>query len=140
MKLKNFFLALAIAMLPVLVPASSAQAQGYVVIVNSADATSSISKADLSNIFLKKGGKLTPVDQGKGASVRESFSKDVHGRPVAAVQSYWQQQIFSGKNVPPAEKGSDAEVIAFVKANPGSIGYVSSGADLGGGVKAVTVN
>jgi ABC-type phosphate transport system substrate-binding protein len=78
------------------------------------------------------------VDQGKASSVRAAFSKAVLGRPVSAVESYWQQQIFSGKDVPPAAKGSDDEVVTFVKANPGAIGYVSAGASTAG-VKVVDV-
>lgn len=140
MQIKHLLAALAFTVAGTVAPAATVQAQGFTVIVNASEATSSMAKGDVSNVFLKKGGKLTPVDQGKGSPTREAFSKAVHGRPVAAIQSYWQQQIFSGKDVPPVEKGSDAEVIAFVKANPGSIGYVSSGAELGGGVKALTVN
>jgi hypothetical protein len=59
---------------------------------------------------------------------------------VSAVESYWQQAIFSGRSVPPLEKASDAEVLAFVRANPGAVGYVSGGADLGASVKELTVN
>ncbi len=56
------------------------------------------------------------------------------------MESFWQQQIFSGKDVPPEKKKSDAEVIEFVSANPGAIGYVSVSASLGDGVKAVSVS
>lgn len=136
----KYILALAMTFVTAFVmPSTQAQAQGFVVIVNSAEATSSLSKAEVSNIFLKKSSKLVPVDQSKSSSTREAFTKAVHGRPSAAIQSYWQQQIFSGKDVPPGEKGSDADVIAFVKATPGSIGYVSDRTELGSGVKAVTM-
>jgi len=54
------------------------------------------------------------------------------------VKSYWQQQIFSGRDVPPVEKSSDAQVVAFVKQNPGAIGYVAEGTDTAG-TKVVTV-
>jgi ABC-type phosphate transport system substrate-binding protein len=118
--------------------ARPAAAQGFVLVVNAAG-PSSMSKADVSKIFLKKSGQLMPVDQDKDASVRSAFSKAVLGRPVMAVLSYWQQQIFSGGDAPPAEKGSDAEVLAFVRSNPRAIGYVSAGTDLGAGVQAVTL-
>ena len=58
----------------------------------------------------------------------------VVGRPM----SFWQQQIFAGKDVPPDTKASDADVIAFVSATPGAIGYVSAGAAVAG-VKVVKV-
>ena len=51
---------------------------------------------------------------------------------ISAVESYWQQQIFAGKEVPPAAKPSDEEVLAYVRSTPGAIGYVSAGASTTG--------
>ena len=116
---------------------AAARAQGFVVIVNAAG-PASVSKDDASKAFLKKGGALVAVDQSKSAAVRDAFSKAVLGRPASAVATYWQQQIFAGKDVPPPQKSSDAEVVAFVKATPNAIGYVSAGADVAG-VKTVTI-
>jgi ABC-type phosphate transport system substrate-binding protein len=124
--------------LALLTPAQHASAQGYVVVVNEAG-PASLSKTEVSRIFLKKSSQLTPVDQDKDAKVRSSFSKAVLGRPLSAIISYWQQQIFSGGESPPAEKASDAEVLAFVRSNPKAIGYVAAGTDLGAGVRAITV-
>jgi ABC-type phosphate transport system substrate-binding protein len=134
--MKRIILSLAALALAAAAP-RAASAQGFVVIVNAA-ADASLSKDEVSKAFLKKGSALVPVDQSKGAAVRDAFSKAVLGRPASAVATYWQQQIFAGKDVPPPEKGSDADVVAFVKANPKAIGYVSAGAELAG-VKAVTV-
>jgi ABC-type phosphate transport system substrate-binding protein len=119
-----------------------AQDTGFVVIVNSANSINSASKSDVSKWFQKKvtkwadGSTIEPVDQGADSAVREEFSEVVHGKGVSAIKSYWQKRIFSGKGVPPAEAGSDAEVIAFVKSNSGAVGYVSASADLSG-VKVV---
>ena len=124
--------------LALLTPAPRASAQGYVVVVNEAG-PASLSKNEVSRIFLKKSTQLTPVDQDKEARVRSSFSKVILGRPLSAIVSYWQQQIFSGGESPPVEKASDAEVLAFVRANPKAIGYVAAGTELGAGVRAVTV-
>jgi hypothetical protein len=124
--------------LALLAPAGRASAQGYVVVANEAG-PASISKSELSRVFLKKSAQLTPVDQDKDAKVRSSFSKAVLGRPLSAIVSYWQQQIFSGGDSPPAEKRSDADVLAFVRSNPKGVGYVAAGTELGAGVHAVTV-
>lgn len=129
---------LLLALAAVLVPARRAAAQGFVVVTNAAG-PAALSKDDLSRAFLKKGSALVAVDQEKGAKVRDAFSRSVLGRPTTAVTSYWQQQIFAGRDVPPTEKGSDADVLAFVRGNAKAIGYVSAGADLGAGVKAVAV-
>ena len=124
--------------LALLAPTRHASAQGYVVVVNEAG-PSTVSRSDLSRIFLKKSTQLTPVDQDKEAKVRSAFSRAVLGRPLTAIVSYWQQQIFSGGDSPPIEKASDADVLAFVRSNPKAIGYVAQGTDLGAGVRAVTV-
>ena len=137
--------AVAVAVAGVALSAAPAAAQEYKVIVNSANSTTELPTAVAVKLFLKQattfpnGSAASPVDQAKGSAARVAFSKVVLGRPVSAVESFWQQQIFSGKDVPPAIKASDDEVVAFVKANPGAIGYVSGGAAVAG-VKVVTVH
>jgi ABC-type phosphate transport system substrate-binding protein len=122
-----------------------AQDSAYKVIINSSNGIDSASKSDISKWFLKKktkwddGQKIVPVDLSADSSVRESFTREIHGKSVSGIKNYWQKQIFSGKGTPPVEKGSDAEVLDFVKSNPGAIGYVSSDADVSG-VKVITVN
>lgn len=119
-------------------------AQDYKVVVNSANATSDISSDALAKIFLKQASKFpdgaaaTPVEPAKTSPARAAFAKVVLGRTVQNLESFWQQQIFSGKDVPPANKATDDDVIAFVKSNPGAIGYVSGGAAVAG-VKVVAV-
>ncbi len=128
-----------------LAPPAAAQQGGYVVIVNEANDISALRADEVSKIFFKKahrwpnGNDVVPVDLPESAPAREAFSAAVHGKSVGAVRAYWQQQIFSGRDVPPAEKGSDEQVIAFVRATPGAIGYVSAGATLAPGVRRVQV-
>jgi hypothetical protein len=55
-----------------------------------------------------------------------------------AVRTYWNQLIFSGRELPPAERRGDAAVVAFVRDTPGGVGYVSTGAEVAG-VKVVAV-
>jgi ABC-type phosphate transport system substrate-binding protein len=140
--MKKFF---PIVVLLLVAFATQVSAQSFQVIVNEGNATSSISKDDLSNIFLKKktkwddGSAVTPVDLNARSAVREAFSQDVHGRGVGAIRSYWQQAAFSGAGTAPLERSSDAEVIGFVKANPGAVGYISADTDAAG-VKVLSVN
>lgn len=112
---------------------SSAFGEGkFYVIVNSANPLSSIEGGELSKIYMKKtsqwpnGQQILPVDQAEGSSVRESFSREVHGKSASDIKAYWEQRIFSGRGTPPLEKGSDGEVISYIKANPNAVGYVSS--------------
>jgi len=119
-------------------------AAGYKVIVHPANPTTSLAKKDISALFLKKktkwddGTPATAVDQAEKSAARASFTTAIHGKSVAAVKSYWQQQIFSGRDVPPVEKASDAEVMAFVRNNREAIGYVSEETPVNG-VKVVNV-
>ena len=101
--------------------------------------------AAFEDIFMKKtstwsdGHQALPVDQAASSSTRYGFSKVIFGRDVNAIKSYWQRQIFSGRGVPPPEKASDEEVLTFVRENSGAIGYVSSDADVGAGVKVLEI-
>ena len=123
----------------------AAQQGGYIVIVNDANVVSALSTEEVSKIFFKKaqrwsnGVDVVAVDQPENAAVREAFSVAVHGKSVGAVRAYWQQQIFSGRAVPPAEKASDEQVVAFVRSTPGAIGYVSAGATLSPGVRRLQI-
>ena len=122
---------------------SAIRAQEFALVVNSANPVTSISKDEVAKLFLKKqvawrsGHPATPVELPPTTKVREAFVQTVLGKSLTQVRSYWQQQIFSGRDVPPPEKASEDDVLAFVRANPGAIGYVTRGASLGRGVKVV---
>ena len=125
--------------------ARPAEAQ-FVVVVNAQASVEEVSSKDLSKIFQKKSRRLpdgtdaVPVDLDKSSSVREAFSQAVHGRGVNAIEAFWQQQIFAGKDVPPEALANDAAVLDFVGSTPGAIGYVSEGAALPASVKVVAVS
>lgn len=117
----------------------------YKVIVNKSNGVSTISRSELSDLFMKKSSKFStgqravPIDQKGNSSLRKRFSPDIHNKSVVAVKSFWQQSVFQGKATPPVEKASDEEVIAYVAKNPGAIGYVSSNANTST-VKVLNVN
>ena len=141
---KKFMIAVFIVFISVLWIGSLAQAADFKIIVNTSNPASSMEKGKISKLFLKKvskwddGGGVSPVDLEVSSDTRESFSKDVHGKSPRQIKNYWQQQLFSGKAAPPPEKASDDEVISFVKANTGAIGYVSAGASVEG-VKVLSI-
>ncbi len=116
----------------------------YRVIVNHDNPITSVSKASVSKMLLKtqtswsNGNRVLPVDQKATSKVRDIVSRAVHGRSAMVIKNWWNQQIFAGKGVPPPELTSDAKVIAYVIANPGAIGYVSTDANVGD-VKAVAL-
>jgi ABC-type phosphate transport system substrate-binding protein len=109
----------------------------FYVIVNNANPISSMEAKEISKLFLKKanqwpnGQPVLPLDQPESSPIRENFSKAIHGKTIASLQAYWQQQIFSGRSIPPPVKNSDSEAITYVKGNPNAISYVSSPPDCG---------
>jgi ABC-type phosphate transport system substrate-binding protein len=124
---------------------SAAGAQEFTVIVNAANPIASMPRDDVAKLFLKKtiawqsGQPVAPVELPVATKAREAFARTVLNKSIPQVKSYWQQQIFSGRDVPPPEKQSENDVVAFVRSNPGAIGYVSKGVDIGRGVKALAV-
>ncbi|HVZ72936.1 MAG TPA: hypothetical protein VHJ20_11220 [Polyangia bacterium] len=117
----------------------------YRLIVNPSRGATTVDRAFVAQAFLKKvrrwpdGESIAPVDLDQGSSVRRLWSNDVLSRSVDAVRTYWQQMIFSGRELPPPEMRSDAEVVEYVLRRPGGIGYVSATADLRG-AKVVTLH
>lgn len=111
---------------------------GFVIVAHPDIETETLSKQAWSAIFMKKnrtwpdGTPIVPIDQEETSIVRISFTTVVHRKRVSAVRTYWHQQIFSGREMPPPEKASDAAVVAFVKATPGAVGYVSTHASTPG--------
>ena len=140
--LKNLLPALAL-----IVGASRVEAQrsSFVVVAHESNPISAVKSDELSKMFLKKitvwrtKQPVVVVDQAETTKIRQQFSRDVHHRDLQSIQSYWQTQIFSGRAVPPQQRGSDAEVMAFVAGNPNAIGYVSATSTLAPGLKVLTI-
>lgn len=116
----------------------------YRVIVHPSNPNSAFDRKLVADAFLKKitrwheGENIRPVDLDADNPARKRFSDEVLRRSVSAVKSYWQQLVFSGRDVPPPELSTDEEVIQFVLKYTGSIGYVSGNTNLDR-VKVVTV-
>ncbi len=114
---------------------------GFRLVVHPSNAVDSLTRAHAAQLFLKKttrwpsGGPVHPVEPAD-ERLRERFADKVLGKTLGGVRAYWNQLIFSGRDVPPLERASDDEVVAYVRANPGAVGYVSAGAGTAG-VKVV---
>jgi TonB family protein len=116
---------------------------GYRIVVNPSNPVSSLSKSQVSKLFLDKatwddGAVVSPVDLLPTSAVRDGFSREVLGVPVpVAIERIREVAKSSGGNPPPS-MASDRDVLAYVRLKPGAIGYVSLGADVSG-VKVVSV-
>ncbi|MBN2371186.1 MAG: hypothetical protein JXO72_11940 [Vicinamibacteria bacterium] len=112
--------------------------QNYKIVAHLATDAVAFSRAEVSRLFLKKslkwpdGSYVVPVDQPVGSTTRDAFSQDVHGKTTAAVDAYWQKQVFTGRSLPPIMKPSDADVVDYVRNTPGAVGYVAAGVQTAG--------
>jgi hypothetical protein len=140
----TFALALALAASTTLFAQEPAATSEYRVILHPTNPLGSIDRQLLEDAFLKKvrawpGGEvIRPVDLPQRSAVRRRFSGEVLRRSVEAVRAYWNQRIFSGRDLPPPELSSDEEVVRYVLKHRGAVGYISGSAPLDG-VKVVAV-
>ena len=122
-----------------------AQQSKFKLVVHRSNELRSLPAGEVSDYFMKKkttwpnGSAVKPVDLAVDSKVRQAFSTVVLDKPASTVRMFWQRQVFSGKVAPPPEVPSELVLLAYVGENPGAIGYVSSDAVLGPGVKVVDV-
>jgi ABC-type phosphate transport system substrate-binding protein len=118
--------------------AETATGQEFLLIVNQNNPITEVTSAFAAEAFLKKttrwgdGESIRPVDLAPDSAIRRRFSARVLKRSVAAVRSYWQQRIFTGRDVPPPELDSDESVVHYVLKYPGAIGYVAPNTKIAG--------
>lgn len=121
--------ALALALLiPFAAPALAGEVVAHPSVTLSAD---EVKETFLGDKQLAGSQKLVPVDN---AAQQADFTAKVLGTDVAKYGARWTKKAFREGLTAPPVKGSDAEVLAFVKATPGAVGYVSAS---GPGVKVL---
>lgn len=120
--------ALALLTLAVL-PAQAGEVIAHESLTLSAD---EVNEVYLGDKQLAGGVKLTPVDN--TAQQADFLAKVLH-IDVAKYSARWTKKAFREGLTAPVVKGSDAELIAFVKSTPGALGYVAGPSS--GGVKVL---
>lgn len=107
-------------------------ADHLVVIVNARAGVATMTRNEVANVFLGRarqffnGVEVQAIDLADGHADRVRFYRELLGRDVAQVDAYWSRQLFSGRMQPlPRAAGSD-EVLRWVLAHPGGIGYIES--------------
>ena len=124
--------------------AAPALAQEFKVVANPEVAPDNLSRAQLSDIFLKRasswpgGGKVVPADLQEDHKAFDAFCMAIHGKPGSLIRAFWKRVAASGRDTPPAIRNSDDEMLAFVRSTRGAVGYVSAGANTAG-VKVIRV-
>jgi ABC-type phosphate transport system substrate-binding protein len=137
-------LVVSIVTLALVAPAAESSDASFQVIAHPGVSGTTVSKDVVAGIFLKRvqrwgdGQPIEPVDLTAASPVREAFSSEMLGMPVAGVRNYWMERM--GKGVwPPRIKEADDEVIGYVAGHPGGIGYVAAGTPLPATVKVLKV-
>jgi ABC-type phosphate transport system substrate-binding protein len=123
-------------------PAQAADA--FKVIVNAKITGHAVSRETLAQVYLGRadrwsdGKPIAAVDLSTTSPVRAAFSQAVLGMSTLAVRQHWTRTIGNG-HVPPMARSTDEDVIAFVSARTGAVGYVAADAVLPDTVRVVAV-
>jgi ABC-type phosphate transport system substrate-binding protein len=128
-KIKNFIISLTALMVLIFPGLLFAE---VVIIVHPSSKVSSLTKDDVSRLFLGQtnrfpnGDLAIPINQNGGTGARDEFLNKILKRNEAQYKAYWSKMSFTGKGNPPKDSGGDAAVKALVSTNPKMIGYIDS--------------
>lgn len=101
-----------------------------VAVVSSTSAITTLSKAQVTDIFLGKvsrfpnGALAVPIDQAEGSLAREEFYVKYASKSSAQIMSYWAKIIFTGRGQPPKVVANSMEVKKLLAENLMAISYV----------------
>ena len=101
-----------------------------VVVVNSRNGVAAMTRNEVINVFFGRnrqffnGVEAMPVDLDDGHPKRALFYKLLVGKDVSEINAYWSRQVFTGRMQAPPRLASTEEVVKWVAANPGGIGFV----------------
>jgi ABC-type phosphate transport system substrate-binding protein len=120
-----------------------ARAQDVLIVVNGNVGVTQITETQLHDIFT---GARTRFDNGsravpvllKGGPVHEVFLHRHVGDTPDEFRVRWRKAVFTGQGSMPKEFNSEAELLNYVEATPGAIGYVSR-IQGSGSVKLLTI-
>ncbi|WP_245947809.1 phosphate ABC transporter substrate-binding protein [Billgrantia montanilacus] len=103
-----------------------------VVVVSAQNPTESLTRAQLTDIYLGRlnrfpsGESVTPIDQREGATAHRLFYRDYLGQTPAQIKAHWSKLIFTGRGQPPRSVADDSAMADTVAASPDALGYLDS--------------
>lgn len=101
-----------------------------VAVVSSKSLVTTLTKAQLTDIFLGKanrfpnGAAAVPIDQPEGSAVRNEFYARFAEKSAAQIKAFWSKIIFTGRGQPPKEVADSIELKKRLGENPSAIGYI----------------
>jgi ABC-type phosphate transport system substrate-binding protein len=105
-----------------------------VVVVSAKCAVSTLSKDQVTDIFLGKttrfpdGAPAVPIDQAEGSPARDEFYSAFANKSPAQMKAHWTKIIFTGRGQPPKSVPNSVEVRKLIAANPQAISYIERSA------------
>ena len=111
----------------------AANPQRLIVIAN--PGTPALNEQVLQRVYLGKtmeidGSPIVPVNMTGDSSQRQAFMELVMKQGNEKYSSYWTVRHYIGKGTAPREFSTINEVIEFIKATPGAVGYVTGDVDV----------
>ena len=113
-------------------PQGESAAQDVVAVVSAKSPVTSLSAAQLADIFLGKtarfpdGTPAVPIDLADDSPMRERFYARYTGKSPAQLKAHWAKIIFTGRGQPPRQVAGSAEAKKAVADDPQAIGYLDS--------------
>lgn len=114
--------------------AGNIAAAEVVIVVSPQNPTTTLSRGEVSNIFLGKtnrfpnGQPAVAIDQPENSQPREEFYRDVSNKQPAEIKAYWSRMIFTGRGQPPMVVEGDEQVKKSLAGRPDGIGYIDRAA------------
>ena len=144
MKIRTIIAGFLVVVLVSLLATGTAVLAGEIlVIANNSVPADNLSSTTVSDIYLgnisrwNNGDSIRVVMLKKGAT-HETFTREIVGETPERLKKYWKKAIFTGTGTPPKVVKTEADVVNFVAATRGAIGYIDSSISHGG-VKVISV-
>ena len=124
-----------VSICPGFIPGVAAANDDLVIIANPDLTGNAIEQRELQRIYLGKKTRwedntsIVPVML-KSGPLHDEFIEGYIDRSVQRFVTYWRQMVFTGKGIPPKSFASETDLVDFVASTPGSVGFVSSSANV----------
>ena len=106
-------------------------AEVVVVVVSSQNPIETLSRAQITDIYLGRmnrfpnGNPVNPIDLDESSPTRSEFYSRYLGRSQSLIKAHWSKLIFTGRGQPPPTVSSGDAMAESVAENPNAIGYLS---------------
>ena len=134
-RMKCVLLLLAMAGIFIILPGAVSVSNAYadiLIVANKSVQVESIKKAELKDIFL--GNTIKWADKSKinivvqkNSKVTGEFAKEILQKSTSQYRNYWKMMVFTGKGSSPKSFDKSADLLAYIAATEGAIGYIDAG-------------